>query len=134
MNNTDISKLIKTINSLRSENGCPWDRKQTMQSLLKYVKAETAELIAAIENEDVENTCEELGDVFYLILMLSSIGEDAGDFTFADVVRGIDEKLVRRHPHVFAGRAWESEEDLARQWEEIKAEEKAARQKKQSTK
>jgi MazG family protein len=129
MNNTDISKLIKTINSLRSENGCPWDRKQTMQSLLKYVKAETAELIAAIENEDVENTCEELGDVFYLILMLSSIGEDAGDFTFADVVRGIDEKLVRRHPHVFAGRAWESEEDLARQWEEIKAEEKAARQK-----
>jgi MazG family protein len=134
MHNTDISKLIKTINSLRSENGCPWDRKQTMQSLLKYVKAETAELIAAIENEDAENTCEELGDVFYLILMLSSIGEDAGDFTFADVVRGIDEKLVRRHPHVFAGRAWESEEDLARQWKEIKAEEKAARQKKQSTK
>ena len=129
MHNTDISKLIKTINSLRSENGCPWDRKQTTQSLLKYVKAETAELIAAIENQDAENTCEELGDVFYLILMLSSIGEDDGDFTFADVVRGIDEKLVRRHPHVFAGTAWESEEDLARQWEEIKAEEKAAKQK-----
>ncbi len=129
MHNTDISKLIKTINSLRSENGCPWDRKQTTQSLLKYVKAETAELIAAIENQDAENTCEELGDVFYLILMLSSIGEDDGDFTFADVVRGIDEKLVRRHPHVFAGTAWESEEDLARQWEKIKAEEKAAKQK-----
>ncbi|MBM9519037.1 nucleotide pyrophosphohydrolase [Desulforhopalus vacuolatus] len=129
MHNTDISTLITTINRLRDEKGCPWDRKQTTRSLAKYVKAETKELIEAIENQDAENTCEELGDVFYLILMLSSIGEDAGKFTFADVVQGINEKLIRRHPHVFAGTPWESEEDLARQWEEIKAMEKSAKQK-----
>ncbi|MCK9173750.1 MAG: nucleotide pyrophosphohydrolase [Desulforhopalus sp.] len=129
MHDTDLSPLIKTINSLRSEKGCPWDRRQTTQSLVKYVKAETKELIEAIENRDAENTCEELGDVFYLLLMLSSIGEDTGEFTFTDVVQGINEKLIRRHPHVFAGTTWESEEDLARQWEEIKAMEKSARQK-----
>ncbi len=78
---------------------------------------------------DAENTCEELGDVFYILLMLTTIaGEESGKFTLSDVLGGINEKLIRRHPHVFGDATVESDDDLARQWEAIKAEEKAAKQ------
>ncbi len=128
MTQTNITALQQTIETLRGENGCPWDRKQTQQSLIKYIKNETEELIAAIKNNDTENICEELGDVLYLLCMITAINEEEGNFAFPQVVEGINEKLIRRHPHVFAGSSYKDEEELARQWEAIKAEEKKARE------
>ncbi len=128
MEQNDITTLQQTIAKLRGEDGCPWDRKQTAQTLVKYIRNETEELIAAIENKDKENICEELGDVLYLICMITAINEEQGNFTFPQVVQGINEKLIRRHPHVFAGTRYKDEEELARQWEAIKAEEKRERQ------
>ncbi len=126
MTNCDpkLSELISTIKTLRGEDGCPWDRRQNHISLLKYLKSECQELVDAIENDDPVNICEELGDLLYLIVMISEIGNDQGNFDFSDVLRTINEKLIRRHPHVFAGQPYENEEQLAAQWEAIKAEEK----------
>lgn len=129
MTQENITTLQQTIATLRGENGCPWDKKQTGSTLITSIRNETEELIEAIEKNDTENICEELGDVLYLICMVTAIHKEQGDFTFTQVVRGINEKLIRRHPHVFAGKAYASEEDLARQWEAIKAEEKKAKQK-----
>lgn len=82
------------------------------------------ELITAVENQDSPNICEESGDLLYLIVMLSEINREKGEFHFPDVVRLINEKLIRRHPHVFADTAYKSEEDLVKQWKQIKTEEK----------
>jgi len=126
---TDVTQplkdLISTIVTLRGEGGCPWDQKQTASSLSKYVRSECDELVDAIKNEDVQNICEELGDVLYLVIMLSEINKEAGHFNFKEVIGTINEKLIRRHPHVFAGQAYESEEQLAAQWQAIKAAEKS---------
>lgn len=126
MNNFDhiFNSLLTTVNRLRGEGGCPWDRKQSAESMRKYLLAETNELIAAIDNKDAENICEEIGDLLFIIILLSKIHEDAGLFNLQDVIAGIDEKLVRRHPHVFAGASFENEEQLRAQWKAIKAQEK----------
>ena len=124
METKNLIALQQTIKALRGEGGCPWDKKQTAKSLIKYIKAETAELIEAIEKGDIDNTCEELGDVLYLVLMISSIYDEARLFSIDDVARIINDKLIRRHPHVFAGTSYNSEEDLNEQWESIKKEEK----------
>lgn len=119
-----LSELVSTIKTLRGKDGCPWDRRQDTLSLLKYLKSECQELVEAIENNDHINICEELGDLLYLIVMFSEIGNDQGNFHLGDVLCTINEKLVRRHPHVFAGQTYENEEQLVAQWEAIKAEEK----------
>ncbi|BHH83212.1 MazG nucleotide pyrophosphohydrolase domain-containing protein [Desulforhopalus sp. 52FAK] len=98
--------------------------KQTPSSLIKYLESETAELVAAINNDDDNNTCEELGDVLYILLMITSYQSEQGKFDFTDVITTVNEKLIRRHPHVFAGKTYENQEDLDRQWREIKAQEK----------
>jgi len=123
-NNQNILELITTIRTLRSEGGCPWDKRQTTESLVKYFHEEFNELMEAIKNNDYQNICEELGDLLYLIIMISEINKESGQFQFTDVVHHINQKLIRRHPHVFAGQAYESEEELAKQWQQIKAEEK----------
>jgi len=120
-----LTELIVTISTLRGENGCPWDKKQTAESLVKYVNSECEELIEAIEKKDIQNICEELGDVLYLVIMLSEIYQSQGEFSLNDVVRTINEKLIRRHPHVFANKTYKSEEELALQWQAIKAAEKS---------
>ena len=122
--NHELTALISTIKTLRGEDGCPWDKKQSAASLLKHLNSECEELVIAIRNDDPVNTCEELGDLLYLIVMISEIHNDRGDFKISDVIRTINEKLVRRHPHVFADQPYENEEQLAAQWEAIKAEEK----------
>lgn len=122
---TLFSNLIDTVTELRSENGCPWDRRQSSESLLKYLKSEVQELIDAINNDDPDNICEELGDVLYLIVMISQINNDNGNFAIDRVIEGITEKLIRRHPHVFAGLKVEDEEELREQWQRIKAAEKS---------
>ena len=124
MNNIPLEKLLNTIRTLRSENGCPWDRKQTPESLIKYLKEEVTELIEAIGNKDVINVQEEIGDVLYVLIMISEIYSDKNVFSFNDSVTEINTKLIRRHPHVFAGKKMGSDEDLRLQWEKIKKNEK----------
>ncbi len=122
--NHGLPDLISTIKKLRGKNGCPWDKSQSASSLLKYLKSECDELVTAIENNDQVNICEELGDLLYLIVMISEIQNDQGFFNLSDIIRTVTEKLIRRHPHVFAGQPYENEEQLAAQWKAIKAEEK----------
>lgn len=123
-NNSSLQILMDTINVLRSEHGCPWDKKQTCDSLKKYLQAECNELLAAINNEDHDNICEELGDILYILIMITQINKELGFFQFSDVLATINEKLIRRHPHVFSGQTYENEEQLAAQWQAIKAQEK----------
>ncbi len=120
----EINKLLLTIEKLRSVGGCPWDRKQTPESLQKYLTEEVEELQAAIKQQDTDNMCEELGDVLYILMMLAAIQQERGNFTWKDCVEGIDAKLQRRHPHVFVKQTVLSEKELRRQWQKIKSEEK----------
>lgn len=122
--NSSFQALLTTIASLRGDSGCPWDRKQTTKSLIAHFKSESAELESAIEKDDHENICEELGDLLYIMLMMTEINRDLGNFDLTDVLKQINEKLIRRHPHVFAGKPYVNEEQLAEQWNSIKAAEK----------
>lgn len=122
--NTGFSALLSTIQKLRDENGCPWDRKQTTQSLRKYLVEEFDEILTAIDNGDADNLCEELGDFLYLILMLGEINGEINNFTVAHIIKSINSKLIRRHPHVFTEQKELSEPELRNQWEAIKRAEK----------
>ena len=93
--------FVKIIAELRSEHGCPWDREQTFQSLKKCLADETEEVFWAIDHEDMENLCEELGDVLLQVVMNSQIAAEMGAFTIEDVIDGVSQKMIRRHPHVF---------------------------------
>jgi uncharacterized protein YabN with tetrapyrrole methylase and pyrophosphatase domain len=111
----EITELIATIKTLRGSEGCPWDKRQTPTSLLKHLTSECEELVVAIQNDDHVNICEELGDLLYILIMISEIHNDHGVFRFSDVIKAINQKLIRRHPHVFAGQPYENEEQLATQ-------------------
>lgn len=115
-----LTNLILTIKTLKGPSGCPWDKKQTSKSLIKYLTEETEELVEGIKNDDHINICEELGDVLYLLLMITEIYSDQDHFDFDDVIRKVTDKLVRRHPHVFAGSKITDEQVLKDQWESIK--------------
>ena len=105
----EMDRLIRTIWRLRQADGCPWDREQTHRSITKNMVEEAYEAVDAIEAGDVPHTCEELGDVLEQVLLHSQIAADAGEFDIDDVAHGLNEKLVRRHPHVFGGLASEAE-------------------------
>lgn len=119
-----FSLLLHTIRSLLGPDGCPWDQKQTTLSLKKYFKEEFAEIIAAIDNNDSENLCEELGDMFFLLILMAEINAKSNLFTLRDVLQNINEKMIRRHPHVFGEGKKGTEEELEKQWWAIKSEEK----------
>lgn len=119
-----LKKLQETIHTLRSPNGCPWDKKQTFQTLTKYLKEETQELIEAIENNDAPNICEEIGDVLYILMMLSEIASENDIFSFATAIEGVNKKLIFRHPHVFGNVTVNNEQELRQIWEEAKLQEK----------
>jgi tetrapyrrole methylase family protein/MazG family protein len=124
----DFAKLREIIAVLRGPNGCPWDRKQTHQSLKKYLIEEAYEVIEAIEERDYDHLIEELGDVLLQVLLHAQIGEDDGFFKIEDVIEGLSEKMVRRHPHVFGGeRTAETAEEVVKNWQEIKEEEKGVK-------
>ncbi|HID01927.1 MAG TPA: nucleotide pyrophosphohydrolase [Desulfobacterales bacterium] len=120
-----FSTFCHTISQLRSDKGCPWDKKQTCSSLKKYLKEEYNELISAIDENDPAHLCEEIGDVLFLLVLLSQINSETKSFTIDDVLNGINNKMIRRHPHVFAGGASGDEEFLKKQWQKIKSQEKA---------
>lgn len=111
--------------TLRSEDGCPWDRRQTHESLIPCLEEETGEVIDAIHNLDMENLCEELGDLLFQVMIHSRIAEEKGYFTIDDVVDGISAKMVRRHPNVFGDVKVNSAEEGLELWKRIKSEEKS---------
>ena len=118
--------MLTVIARLRGEGGCPWDRKQTLDTLKHYVVEEAYELIDAIESEDVGQHRDELGDVLLQVVLQSRIREERGDFAFDDVAAHLAEKLVRRHPHVFGDAVAETAEDVVQRWEQVKADERKA--------
>ena len=128
MSKNNFNDLVQTFAVLRGPNGCPWDKKQTHETLIKCLQNETQELIDAIENKDTENMKEELGDVLLQVLMHSQIAAEEGQFTIDDVIQGLYDKLHRRHPHVFGdhARAATPEEALAL-WKEMKQKERAGK-------
>ncbi|MFD4931104.1 nucleoside triphosphate pyrophosphohydrolase [Peribacillus butanolivorans] len=122
----EFSKLRQIIAELRGPDGCPWDKKQTHQSLKKYLIEEAYELIDSIDAEDDEGMIGELGDVLLQVMLHAQIGEDEGMFTIDDVIEGITAKMVRRHPHVFGDIEVTGEEDVLVNWQKIKEEEKGS--------
>ena len=121
--------LLEVMRVLRSPEGCPWDREQTRKSLRKCLVEETAELVDSIDDDDPAGIAEETGDVLMNLMLQSLIGEENGEFTFADAIRIIYDKMLRRHPHVFGNASAENSADVVKLWEKIKAAEpeKAAR-------
>lgn len=117
-----LDHLLKTMARLRGPGGCPWDREQTHESLRPYVVEEAYELVEAVDSGSGEEIREELGDLLLQIVFHCQIASERGDFGFDDVVTGITEKLVRRHPHVFGGEKAVNGEEALRNWERIKAE------------
>lgn len=125
-----IIQLLKTVRTLRSPGGCNWDREQTLQSLRPYMLEEAYEVADAVDNNDMEELKKELGDLLLHIIMASDIAEDNNDFSLFEVVNLIDQKLKRRHPHVFNSASDLSPEEVEKQWETIKSKEKKKANKK----
>jgi tetrapyrrole methylase family protein/MazG family protein len=109
---------------LRAPDGCPWDRKQTHQSLRKYLLEETYEVLHTLDADDPDALREELGDLLLQIVLHAQIATEAGEFTMADILAGINEKMIRRHPHVFGEVKVSGAAEVMHNWEQIKAEEK----------
>lgn len=124
---TPIDELRQTMIRLRAPDGCPWDREQTHQTLARCLVDECSELLDTIDRNDLPHMREELGDVLIQVVFHAQLAAERGDFNFDDVAREINEKLIRRHPHVFGthGKLGTSGEVITK-WEEIKAQEKAA--------
>lgn len=120
-----LEDLRNILRILRSDEGCPWDRKQTFETMVSCVLEEAGEVTEAVRNQDTENLCEELGDLLFQVMIHSQIAAERGAFTVGDVVQGICEKMVRRHPHVFGDRKVNSPEEALALWQEIKKREKS---------
>ncbi len=120
-----FSNLVSLMARLRGPRGCPWDRKQTHQTLLKYLKEESAEVVDAVRKGNPDHLCEELGDLLLQILFHSQIAAEKKRFTVHDVVDGLAKKLVRRHPHVFGAMKLTTAAQVAARWDEIKKMERA---------
>ncbi|AVA21506.1 MULTISPECIES: nucleoside triphosphate pyrophosphohydrolase [unclassified Rhizobium] len=124
----DISRLIEIMAALRNpETGCPWDIVQTFETIKPYTIEEAYEVSDAIERRDMDDLCEELGDLLLQVVFHARMAEEAGEFSFGDVVEAITRKMIRRHPHVFAVSGADTPDAVKLQWEEIKAEEKRER-------
>ena len=120
-----IDHLLQIMARLRGKDGCPWDREQSLQSLKPFLIEEAYEVIEAIDNEDVEHHREELGDLLLQVVFQAQIRAEANEFGFEDVARGIVDKLVRRHPHVFGDLELDNSDQVIETWNAIKAGEKA---------
>lgn len=120
-----IAKIQEVIDALLGPGGCPWDQKQTPKSLCDYIIEEAFELVSAIRADDHAETCEELGDVLFLLLFQATLAARAGQFSLEDVVTQNAAKMIRRHPHVFGDTVVADQEELLRNWERIKRGEKS---------
>lgn len=115
-----IDRLLAIMARLRAENGCPWDREQTLQSLKQYLVEESYEVLDAIDSGDRSKLADELGDLLLQVVFQAQICTEEGSFTFEDVARCISEKLIRRHPHVFGEVKVSGSAEVLRNWDNIK--------------
>jgi ATP diphosphatase len=124
----DITRLLEIMEALRQpETGCPWDIVQTFETIKPYTLEEAYEVADAIERADMDDLCDELGDLLLQVVFHARMAEEAGDFAFGDVVEAITRKMIRRHPHVFARSDADTPQAVKLQWDEIKRAEKAER-------
>ncbi|PDT07911.1 nucleoside triphosphate pyrophosphohydrolase [Rhizobium sp. M1] len=129
----DISRLIEIMAALRHpETGCPWDIEQNFQTIKPYTIEEAYEVSDAIERGDMDDLCDELGDLLLQVVFHARMAEEAGEFSFGDVVNAITTKMIRRHPHVFARSAADTPDAVKIQWDEIKQAEKRERAERRS--
>ena len=126
----EFDRLVGIMATLRGPDGCPWDREQTIDTLKPFVLEETYEVLEAIDRHDHHALCEELGDFVFEAVFLAQIESEAGRFSIEDALKSVADKLVRRHPHVFAREAGDaaidSSDRVRTRWEEIKAQERSA--------
>src|SRR5881296_1817024 len=120
-----FEQLVKIMETLRGPNGCPWDKQQDFNSLKPMLVEEVYEVLEAVENSDFEGMSEELGDLLLHIVFHAYLGKEAGQFDINTVIDKISEKLVRRHPHVFGEESASTADEVIKNWEAIKAQEKA---------
>lgn len=123
----ELEKLVDIVAVLRSENGCQWDREQTHKSLRPNMLEEAYEAVDAIDDNDISNLREELGDVLLQVVLHSQIAKDEGDFDIEDVAKELSTKLIHRHPHVFGDTKVNSTEEILSNWDKLKKEEKTYR-------
>lgn len=123
----EFDRLTQIITILRGEGGCPWDIAQTHESLKACLTEEAGEVIQAIDNKDDENLCEELGDLLLQVVMHAEIAREENRFNIDDVIHGVSEKMIRRHPHVFGDKKTLTQEESLNLWKEIKKQEKAGK-------
>src|SRR3989475_5067405 len=127
-----FDKLVEIMSTLRGPNGCPWDKQQDFNSLKPMMVEEVYEVLEAIENNDFDGLSEELGDVLLHVVFHAHLGKEAGQFDINTVIQKISDKLIRRHPHVFGSGSASTPEEVVKNWEAIKAQEKAEKLKKRT--
>ncbi len=120
----EFDELLEVANRLHGPNGCPWDHKQTFFSLQPYVLEEAHEVVEAVDGQNDEEIVEELGDLLYTVIFYAKIAEKDGRFTVQEIINSVKDKLIRRHPHVFGSIGSATEEEIVRNWNLIKQEEK----------
>jgi MazG family protein len=125
MTGEKFERLVEIMATLRGPNGCPWDKQQDFNSLKPMLVEEVYEVLEAIENEDFDGLAEELGDLLLHVIFHAHLGKEAGQFDINTVIEKISAKLVRRHPHVFGDETASTPEEVIKNWEAIKAQEKA---------
>lgn len=136
-NNKKVEKFLKLVDilkKLRGKHGCPWDKKQTHVSLMKYLFEESNEYNEAVQKQDYDNMKEELGDVLLQVIFHAQIAKENKKFDIYDVLDTINEKMIRRHPHVFGDSKATTEEEIRKEWEKIKQLEKSKSKKNKKTK
>lgn len=121
-----FQKLVDLMDQLRSPGGCPWDREQTRETLMPMLIEEAYEVLEALDGEDANELCEELGDLLFQVIFHSRLAKEKGEFDAHEVCRRVYEKMVGRHPHVFGEVSFADSQELLRNWEDIKAAEKMA--------
>jgi len=119
-----IERIKHIVEALRGENGCPWDKRQTPKTIKNYLLEEAYELVDAIERGSHQAIKEELGDLLFLIVFLAYLYEEVGKFDLKNVIDTVEEKMIRRHPHVFGGVKVRDEREIRVRWQKIKSEEK----------
>lgn len=123
----ELERLVDIVAVLRSENGCQWDREQTHKSLRPNMLEEAYEAVDAIDDNNIPNLREELGDVLLQVVLHSQIAKDEGEFNIEDVAHELSEKLIHRHPHVFGNKEVHSTDEILSNWDKLKQEEKTYR-------
>ncbi|GHT37671.1 hypothetical protein AGMMS49593_05260 [Endomicrobiia bacterium] len=121
----EFDKLVKIFVTLRSKNGCMWDKEQTYESLVKHLLLEAQEVKQAVKNKNIENLEEELGDILLQVVFYAQIAKENKDFNIAGIIEKLNKKLIRRHPHIFGNYRVRNIKDIEIMWKKVKEKEKA---------